>query len=119
LYDEITEMNRFPNFKGAKILGFCLNVMGLEVRKGDYDKENRPLHKAILGWTRKHYVYLQVDSPRVAEACLVDGITYDAENLQLVKTYGADGLRREASYVRLELEPANPAEERIVPLNRR
>lgn len=47
--------------------------------------------------------------PRVAEACLVDGITYDADNLQLVKTYAADGLRREASYVRLELKPADPA----------
>ena len=45
----------------------------------------------------------------VSEACLVDGITFEAENLQLVKTYAARGLRREASYVRLELEPANPA----------
>ena len=111
LYDEITEMSRFPNFKGAKILGFCLNVMGLKVHEGDYDKEERPLHKAILGWTRKQYVWLQIHSPRVAEACLVDGITYDAENLQLVKTYSADGLRREPSYVRLELQPAKPVEE--------
>lgn len=111
LYNEITKMNHRPNFKGAKLLGFCLNVMGLELHQGDFDKENRPLHKAILVWTKKHYVWLQIDSPRVAEACLVDGITYDAENLQLVKTYEAEGLKREASYVRLELEPANPAEE--------
>ncbi|CAM4037380.1 hypothetical protein CCOS865_03255 [Pseudomonas reidholzensis] len=109
LYDEITEMTRFANFKGAKILGFCLNVMGLKVHEGDFDKENRPLHKAILGWTRMHYVWLHINTPRVAEACLVDGITYDAENLQLVKTYAADGLRREPSYVRMELEPAKPA----------
>jgi hypothetical protein len=31
LYDEIADMRRFPNFKGAKILGFCLNVMGLAI----------------------------------------------------------------------------------------
>lgn len=105
LYNEIPEMNRFPNFKGAKILGFCLNVMGLKLREGDYDKENRPLHKAILAWTRKRYVWLQIDSPRVAEACLVDGIIYDAEKLQLVKTYSANGLRREPRHVRLDLEP--------------
>ncbi|CAI8716662.1 ANK_REP_REGION domain-containing protein [Pseudomonas sp. IT-P395] len=111
LYDEIIGMNSFPNFKGAKILGFCLNVMGLKMRDGDYDKENRPLHKSILGWTKAHYVSLHINTPRVAEACLVDGISYDVENLQLVKTYAADGLRGEASYVRLKLEPANPTRE--------
>lgn len=107
LYNEIAEMNRFPNFKGAKILGFCLNVMGLKVHEGNYDKESRPLHKAVLAWTRKHYVWLHTNTPRVAETCLVDGITYDTEEFQLVKTYAADGLRREPSYVRLDLEPDN------------
>ncbi|WP_223593714.1 hypothetical protein [Pseudomonas sp. A-R-19] len=108
LYNEITEMNHFPNFKGAKILGFCLNVMGLKPPKGDYDKENRPLHKAVLGWTKKQYVELQINKPRVAEACLVDGITYDAEKLQIVKTYPANGLRSETSYVSLQLAPPQP-----------
>jgi hypothetical protein len=112
LYDEITEMENFPNFKGAKILGFCLNVMGLKVPEGSYHKENRPLHKAILGWTRTHYVWLHITQPRVAESCLVDGITYDAENLQLVKTYAANGLRREPSYDRLQLEPVKPLKEK-------
>src|SRR5688572_10311180 len=27
VYNEIADMKRFPNFKGARILGFCLNVM--------------------------------------------------------------------------------------------
>ena len=106
LYNEVADMNRFPNFKGAKILSFCLNVMGLKISEGDFDKVNRPLHKAILAWTKKHYIWLQSDTPRVAQACLVDGLTYDAENFQLVKTYTADVLRREPNYVRLKLEPA-------------
>ncbi|MHA6790909.1 hypothetical protein ACWA6H_24800 [Pseudomonas bijieensis] len=105
LYNEVVDMNQFPNFKGAKILSFCLNVMGLRINEGDFDKDNRALHKAILSWTKKRYVWLHSDRPRVAEACLVDGITYDAENLQLVKIYSADGLRREPSYVCLELDP--------------
>jgi hypothetical protein len=105
MYDEVTVMSQFPNYKGAKILRFCLNVMGLKISEGRIGKNDRPLHKAILAWTKKHYVWLQSDRPRVAEACLVDGITYDAENLELVKTYSADGLRREPNYVRLKLDP--------------
>lgn len=111
LYDEIAGMSRFPNFQGAKILGFCLNVMGLTVRQGDYDKDSRALQRAVLAWTRKNFAWLHGYNPRVAEACLVDGMTYDADNLRLVQTSPADGLRREPSYVYLELDPAPPESE--------
>ena len=106
LYDEINDMRRFPNFKGARILSFCLNVMGLNIRLGDYDKDSRALQKAVLTWTKKNFVWLYGYNPRVAEACLVDGITYEAENLRLVRTSPVDGLRREPGYVYLELDPA-------------
>jgi hypothetical protein len=41
-YDEIKEMDDFPNFKGAKILGFCLHVLGLTPidRHGRYQKNS-------------------------------------------------------------------------------
>lgn len=106
LYNEVARMNEFANFKGAKIIGFCLNVMGLTVRTGECDKDSRALHKAVLRWTRKNFVWLHEHSPRVAAACLVDGMSYDAENRRLVKTYPAEGLRREPHYVYLELDPA-------------
>lgn len=106
LYDEIADIRRFANFKGAKILGFCLNVMGLAIRQGDYDKDSRALQKAVLTWTRKNYVWLHGYNPRVAEACLVDSMTYDTDNRRLVRTSPAEGLRREPSYVYLELDPA-------------
>lgn len=106
LYNEIIAMNDFPNFKGARILSFCLNVMGLKICNNNFDKKNRPLHKAILAWTKKRYCWLQNSSPAAAEACLVDGITFDAEGLQLVSTSAANGLRREPHYVRLVLDPA-------------
>jgi len=108
LYYEIADMKRFPNFKGAKILGFCLNVMGLTVRQGDYDKDSRALQRAVLAWTRKNFAWLHGYNPRIAEACLVDGMTYDADNLRLVHTSPADGLRREPSYDYLELDPTPP-----------
>lgn len=104
LYDEVARMKGFPNFKGARILGFCLNVMGLAARKDDYDKDSRALHKAILAWTRKNYAWLHDYNPRVAEACLVDGMTYDAEKRRLVKTYPAEGLRREPQFVYFDVD---------------
>jgi hypothetical protein len=106
LYDEVARMNEFPNFKGAKILGFCLNVMGLTVRAGGYDKDSRALQEAVLRWTRKNYVWLHQHTPRVASACLVDGMSYDAKGRRLVRAYPAKGLRREAHYVYLDLHPA-------------
>ncbi|MFO6419112.1 hypothetical protein ACLBKS_02790 [Hylemonella sp. W303a] len=105
LYDEIVKMKRTPNFRGAKILGFCLNVMGLTVNRGDYDKDSRALQRAVLAWTRKNYVWLHGYNPRVAAACLVDGMTFDPENRRLVHTSPAEGLRREPSYMCLELDP--------------
>lgn len=111
LYDEVADMKRFPNFKGAQVLAFCLNVMGLSLSEGEHGKDSCALHKVILAWTKKNYVWLHAYNPRVAEACLVDGITYDAENLRLVKTYPANGLRREPQHVYLEVDLAPAGEE--------
>lgn len=108
LYNEIVGMKRFPNFKGARILRFCLNVMGLTLNQRDYDRDSLALHKAVLSWTRKNYVWMHDYNPRVAEACLVDSMSYDAENLRLVRTYPVEGLRREARYDYLKLDPASP-----------
>ena len=105
IYDEVADMKRFPNFKGARILGFCLNVMGLTFIDNDSNHDSKALHKAILSWTKKNYAWLHSYNPRVAEACLVDGIAYDAEHLRLVKTSPADGLRREPRYVYFDVNP--------------
>ena len=108
LYNEIADMKRFPNFKGARILSFCLNVMGLSIIPGDYHKDSRALHRAVLAWTKKNYAWLHGYNPRVAEACLGDGITYDAENRRLVFMKPAEGLRREPIYIYLDLDPPPP-----------
>lgn len=105
IYDEVIHMKHFPNFKSARILGFCLNVMGLVIGDDKYNRDSKALHVAILSWTKKNYAWLHSYNPRVAEACLVDGITYDAEHLRLVKTYPIEGLRREAKYVYFDVDP--------------
>lgn len=105
IYDEIKLMNELPNFKGAKILGYCLNVMGLSLQPDGRHRGGRALHKVVLAWTRRNYVWLYRENHRVGEACLMSNISYDAENCRIVKTYPADGLRREPSYVYLELAP--------------
>jgi hypothetical protein len=105
LYKDIVEMKPIPDFKGARTFSFCLNVMNLELKKGDYYSDSHALHKAILIWTRKNYAWLYNYNPRVAEACLVDGITYDAANHRIVRTYPADAWNREAQYVYLNVAP--------------
>lgn len=106
LYDEVAKMKTtgFPNFKGARILGFCLNVMGISVQDQVYFRDSRPLQKAILSWTKKNYRWLHSENPRVAEACLVDGITLDLEHWRLVRTHPVEGLRREPIFEYLDLD---------------
>lgn len=106
IYNEVANMTEFPNFKGAKILGFCLNVLGFNITdKEKYYRDSKALQKAILSWTKKKYAWVNSYNPRVAEACLVDGITFDAEHLRLVKTYPAEGLRRKPACIYFYVDP--------------
>ena len=117
LFDEIRELEDMPNYKSASILGLCLNVMGLKLRKkkayGGYGSDWYALQIAVLHWTKKHYLHLVEALPDVASACLAGGITFDAENSRLVKTY-AKGLDREAPKEYLDLERPKPVE-RVTP----
>lgn len=105
LYNEVLEMNRIPNFRGAKILALCLNVMGLVPVKGDYSKSSRALHLAMLSWVKNNYVALHSHNPRLADACLVGNMSYDQVNNRLVKTAPLEGLRTEPRYEYLDLVP--------------
>lgn len=111
LYDEIRSMEKLPNFKNAKILGLCLNVIGLKVGTGSHARSYRALTKVILPFTQRCYPRLRQKLPRVAEAVLIGGITYDAENNCLAKTYLL-GLRDEPSkeYLQLDAVEEQPAE---------
>lgn len=103
LYNEILQLEEFPNYKSSKILGFCLNVMGLKIGKR---REYYPLHKVVLAWTRNNYLRLKSIQPEVAESCLIGSISFDKQGTRLVKTY-FKGLNLEAPKEYLELASAN------------
>lgn len=105
LYDEVRRMEQYPNYKSAKILGICLNVLGLTLpeKKRAFRSDEYALKKAILAWTKKHYLRLVEVQPEVAAACLAGTVTFDADNARLVKTY-VKGLRLEAPKEYLELQ---------------
>ena len=85
--------------------------MGLTFGDKKYDRDSRALQKAILSWTKKNYAWLHAYNPSVAEACLVDGMSYDAEQLRLVRTYPAGGLSREPRYDYFKVDPLPVAED--------
>ncbi|GGK06955.1 hypothetical protein [Luteimonas terricola] len=105
IYDEISRMGEWPNFKGSRVLGMAMNVLGLKDHGTDYEKPTRALRKAVLSWTKEHYARIAAESPRVAADCLVDGMVYEAEGPRLVKI-GMQILDRPPSRTVLELDPA-------------
>lgn len=98
------------NYKSARILGLCLNAMGLHVgKKSGYGSEEYALRKVILAWTKKNFLTLYARLPDVAEAAIMGSITFDKENNRLVKTY-LKGLSREAPKEFLDLDPPHVVE---------
>lgn len=88
IYEEIIEFDKytdFKSFKAARYLGICLNCMGIKLEDKRY--RTAPLQIVVLGWVKKNYLSLHENHPTVAEACLMGGISYDADKKQLMKTY--------------------------------
>ena len=111
LYDEIQRMEELPNYQGARILGICLSVMGIKRGRppGGYAREHYALKRAVLNWTERNYLRLREVNPDIADACLIGGITYDAENKRLVRTY-LKGLSREIPRDYLPLKDPPPSD---------
>lgn len=87
IYDEVTDLLKFHNFRAARLLGLCLNVMGLNLNSRSKDRDFFALHAALLSLTKKHFSKLHTTNPTLAAECLVTDITFDQAHLQLVKTY--------------------------------
>lgn len=114
LYDEIRRLESIPNYKSARMLGICLNVMGLTLGKRcGYGKDCAALKVAVLAWTKRNYLRLRVVNAEIADACLIGSITFDPEQSRLVKTY-LKGLRSEPEREYLPLQPP-PA---VAPVNK-
>jgi hypothetical protein len=91
--------------KGSSVLGFCLNVIGMEEGKSkeDFRRDAYALAKVVHSWARKHYLSMRQENPDVADSVLIGSISFDEANSRLVKTY-AKGLNREAPKTYLDLE---------------
>lgn len=110
LYNEVRELEAMPNYKAARILGICLNVLGLTTRKrSGYGRNQAALKAAVVEWTRQNYLRLRKVNSEIADACLIGGISFDAERSRLVKTY-LKGLSPEPNREYLQLiEPTGHA----------
>ena len=88
IFDEVQRMDKWFNFKGARYLGYCLNVLGFyDGRDKDFRKSESPLRLAVLSWTKKNYARMRLESPKVAEACLHGSVSFDSDTFEIVKTY--------------------------------
>jgi hypothetical protein len=105
LYNEIKRMDQFANFKGARILGYCLHVLGLAPtnRHTGYHRECYPLQAAALGWAKANFKRLLADHPRVAKACLQGSVSYDSDTHRLVKSF-ENATEKEPQHEFLELD---------------
>ena len=113
LFDEIRHLEEFPNYKGARILGFCLNIFGFrEPKRGEHGNEFFSLRKAVISWTRRNYLWLKETNPEIAAHSLAGSITFDEGQSRLVKSY-ASMAGRDPAREYLELDdppPRMPAE---------
>jgi hypothetical protein len=95
LFDEIMRFEKFPNYKSARLLGICLNVMGLKPQKrAAYGRQHAALKAVLLPWVQKNYKKIRTNNYQIGDACLIGGISYDEKGSRLVKTYSA-GLKPE------------------------
>lgn len=104
LYDEIRGLESMPNYKAARTLGICLNVMGLKMgKRSGYGRDYAALKAAVLAWTQRNYLRLREVNAEIADACIIGSITFDAEQFRLIKTY-AKGLQPEPDREYLSLQ---------------
>ncbi len=114
LYEEIKGIERFPNYVNAKVLGFCLHVLGLRHgrRNVAFDRPTVPFREAVLAWTKRHYMaFRAATNDGVGEASLAGNITFDSRRRELVQT-GFQGLHKQPPRHAFKLDPA-PRQRRL------
>lgn len=90
IWDEVKRMDDFPNYKGARYIRFCLNVLGFYEqsvhRKDPLGRDAWPLTKCISAWIARRYSELVESHPPIAEFMLPANITYDKKKNRLIRT---------------------------------
>jgi hypothetical protein len=92
IYNSIKEMDTFPNFKAARLLSICLNVMWTGNSPEDKSKkEHEALRRVVVKWFKISYLKLAIDNPSLADACLTGSISLDKEGKVLIKSFNGMG----------------------------
>lgn len=90
LFEILSDMNEIPNFYGARVIGYLLNVFGLKLRTGPKDLYHgafRAIQKIYICWIANNYMRVLEESPNVADAIPFGLVHFDAKSRTLVKTY--------------------------------
>ncbi|HIF9171982.1 TPA: hypothetical protein ACX6PS_000617 [Photobacterium damselae] len=53
LYNSICELNKYPNYKAARCLGYCINVLWIKSHLKSEDDNGYALRKVMLNWLKK------------------------------------------------------------------
>lgn len=105
IYNEVIELERFPNYKGARVLAFCLNVTGLESRgRVGLNREVWPLLKVVRGWAKKNYMSLHAHNPKMTVGLLPEKVFLDVEKRRIVREFAERGLRAKTHYTYIQLD---------------
>lgn len=105
LFDEIVDMDKFANFQSARVLGYCLNVLGLSKRRAKgYGEESNALRLASQAYVARKFAGLRRDYPDVAKAILIGSLSFDEETNEIVKTF-AKFVDPEPKTARLKVDP--------------
>ena len=106
IYNKILEMNKFPNFQGAAVLGFCLYVMGVRVidSQSEEYRDIKALHKVLLAWVKRNFAALYEFNPEIAEKCLIGNLSYEHEKLRIRQKFSRNALKREVTYINFDVD---------------
>lgn len=105
VYNEVTELLKFHNFRAARLLGLCLNVMGLNLSIRSNDRDYYALHAVLLNFAKKNFSSFYTSNQSLAENCLACDITFDQPNSQLVKTYPSFSGSGQPNTVTFKVDP--------------
>lgn len=100
---QVSRMFERPNYRGARLAGYVLNVEGLQGDDKSSDRAKRALARLARSWARTRYLPLTSTHPNLAEAVLTGSLSFDSTPPRLVKTY-EKGLSREAPKEYLDLK---------------
>ena len=112
IWVEVKRMDDFRNYRSARLVRFCLFVLGFyteDHKKDSVDRESWPLAKVVSNWVRRNYQDIAITHPPIAEKMLPIGFRYDAENSLLVRERG-DMFTGKARTFEFKLDPPKKGE---------